>query len=367
MRRRVLGDRRRARPRSRPVERTGVRQLRRRQVGPGERETGAVVDWEPSTSLAETLADHLAAGDPPEIAILPNLALMDQLADEEVLVPLDPILDTGAIRRDYAPAWIDLGSHAGTLYGIFSKVTSKATVWYAPKAFAAAGYAVPATWDEMIALADRIVTDGVNPFSIVAAQGPANGWALTDWISEIVLNACGADLYDQWIAGEIPWTQPCIRGSFERFLGIVSTTGFVLGGSDADRRDRRRRRRRPALHRAADRLPVPVRVVRPGVHRRELPRPRAGARLRRLPVPRHRSPLPRRRHRRRRCPGPGPRHPGRSVPHRLSGECPGPGGVDQARRLHLGEPRCVCRCLPGSGRPPRAQEAATVAGSVPGT
>ena len=196
-----------------------------------EKATGAVVDWEPSTDLAGTLADPVAAGDPPDIAILPNLALMDQLADEGRLVPLDGVLDMDAISRDYAATWIDLGRNAGKLYGIFYKVTSKATVWYDPKAFEAAGYAVPGTWDEMIELADRIVADGRSPFSIVAAQGPANGWALTDWISEIVLNDCGPDLYDRWIAAEIPWTEPCIRESFERFVGIVSAKGYVVGGS----------------------------------------------------------------------------------------------------------------------------------------
>jgi len=94
-----------------------------------------VVDWEPSTDLAGALADHAGAGDPPDIAILPNLALMDQLADEGTLVPLDTVLDMEAVSRDYAPAWVDLGRHAGKLYGIFYKVTSKATVWYNPKAF----------------------------------------------------------------------------------------------------------------------------------------------------------------------------------------------------------------------------------------
>src|SRR6478672_8672979 len=32
-----------------------------------ERETGALVDWEPSTDLAGALSDHVSAGDPPEI------------------------------------------------------------------------------------------------------------------------------------------------------------------------------------------------------------------------------------------------------------------------------------------------------------
>ena len=196
-----------------------------------ERETGAIVDWEATNDLPGALAGDLQAGDPPDIAILPNLALMQQLADDGTLIPLDSILDMQQVARDYSPAWIDLGSRGGKLYGIFYKVTNKAAVWYNPAAFVAAGYHVPTTWTDMITLADTMVADGHAPFSVVAASGPASGWALTDWISEIVLNSCGPDLYDQWIAAEIPWTQTCVKQSFEMFTRIVSTPGYVLGGS----------------------------------------------------------------------------------------------------------------------------------------
>jgi alpha-glucoside transport system substrate-binding protein len=83
----------------------------------------------------------------------------------------------------------------------------------------------------MMALADTMVADGRTPFSIVAASGPASGWALTDWISEIVLKGCGPELYDRWIAAEIPWTDACIERSFDRFDAILRTKGYVLGGS----------------------------------------------------------------------------------------------------------------------------------------
>ena len=196
-----------------------------------ETETGAIVDWEATDDLPGALADQMQAGDPPDIAILPNLALMERLADDGTLIPLDSILDMEEVARDYAPAWIELGSHGGRLYGIFYKVTNKAAVWYNPKAFAAGGYNVPTTWNEMITLADMMVADGHSPFSVVAASGPASGWALTDWISEIVVNNCGPDLYDQWIAAEIPWNHPCIKQSFDMFTKVVSTPGYVLGGS----------------------------------------------------------------------------------------------------------------------------------------
>jgi alpha-glucoside transport system substrate-binding protein len=194
-----------------------------------EDQTGAIVDWEATQDLAGAL--NAQAGTPPDIGVLPNPGLMQQLAQEGRLVPLDSVMDMGQVSSDYAPTWIDLGSHHGTLYGIFLKVTDKATVWYNPNAFAAAGDAVPETWDETLALADAMVAAGHTPFSVVAPRGPGSGWALTDWISQIVLSGCGPDLYDGWVAGEIPWSDPCIERSFRMFETIVQTPGYVLGGT----------------------------------------------------------------------------------------------------------------------------------------
>jgi alpha-glucoside transport system substrate-binding protein len=135
------------------------------------------------------------------------------------------------VNDDYAPPWVDLGSYNRKLYGIFYKVADKSTVWYSPMAFAAGDYAIPQTWDEMTTLADKMVADGHTPFSLVAASGPASGWPLTDWISEIVLNNCGPDVYDEWIAAVIPWTDSCIKESFDMFDKLVQTKGYVLGGT----------------------------------------------------------------------------------------------------------------------------------------
>ena len=196
-----------------------------------EKDSGGIVDWEGTQDLPAVLTARLQAENPPDIAILPNLGLMQQLAKEGKLIPLNSFMDMNQVNKDYAPAWIDLGSYNGKLYAIFYKVANKATVWYNPRAFAAANYTVPKTWDDMITLADKMVADGHTPFSIVAPSGPASGWALTDWISEIVLNNCGPDLYDKWITGEIPWTDVCLKQSFEMFDEIVQTKGYVLGGS----------------------------------------------------------------------------------------------------------------------------------------
>lgn len=201
-----------------------------------EQNTGGTVDWNGTRDLPGELDAQTEAGTPPDIAILPNIGLMHELADEGQLVALPSVMDTDQLQKDYAPAWIDLGSHDGELFGIFYKVTNKATVWYNPKAFAAADYVVPSTWDEMIELADAMVADDRTPFSVVAPKVPGGGgWALTDWISQIVLNTCGPDLYDRWVTGQIPWTDACIKQSFDMFDTIVQTQGYVLGGSEGIR------------------------------------------------------------------------------------------------------------------------------------
>jgi len=196
-----------------------------------EKDTGDTVDWQGTQDLPDALDADSQAGNPPDIAVLPNLAVMQQLAKEGKLVPLNSVLDMNQVNNDYAPPWIDLGSVNGKLYGILYKVSNKSTVWYSPTAFAAGSYPVPQTWDDMTTLANKMVTAGRAPFSVVSASGPASGWPLTDWIAEIVLNNCGPDVYDKWIAAEIPWTDACIKQSFEMFDNIVQTKGYVLGGT----------------------------------------------------------------------------------------------------------------------------------------
>lgn len=196
-----------------------------------EGQTGARVDWQGTQNLDETLTEAIRAGHEPDIAVLPNPGLLHKLAKDGSLVPLDSVLDMGKVSADYARPWLDLGSDGGKLYGLVYKVNDKSTVWYNPKAFTAAHYQVPTTWGGMIELADRMVADGRTPFSVVAPASPAAGWALTDWISQIVLTSCGTDLYDAWVAGKTPWTDPCIRTSFDRFDQLVQKPRYVVGGA----------------------------------------------------------------------------------------------------------------------------------------
>ncbi len=90
------------------------------------------------------------------------------------------------------PATIGLVTEGSKIWGVPYKADVKSTIWYPIKAFAAKGYTVPTTWDELIALSDKIVADGSNPWCVSAGgPGTATGWQLTDWVEEVVLKTKG--------------------------------------------------------------------------------------------------------------------------------------------------------------------------------
>jgi len=200
-------------------------------VAPWEEQTGGTMAFSGTRDLIAVLQARVAAGNPPDIAILPNPGQMVELAKGGKLVALDSFLDMDTINQQYAQAWIDLGTVDGNLYGIFMKADSKGTVWYSPKNFAASGWEVPNTWDELIALSDRIVSEGMNPWSVAVESAEASGWPATDWIGEILLHESGGDVYDQWVNHEIPWTDSRIKSAWEKFGQIVLTPDYVPGGA----------------------------------------------------------------------------------------------------------------------------------------
>ncbi len=199
-------------------------------VYPWEERTGHTMAFVSTRDLNAVLTTRLEAGDPPDVTILPNPGFLHELAENGKLVALDTILDMNRIKSEYSPAWIDLGRYRGKLYAIFYKASSKGTIWYSPKNFRAKGYSVPKTWDEMMALSDKIASQGGTPWVIGAESGTATGWPLTDWIEIILLNQSGPEIYDKWVEHEIPWTYPAIRGAFEVLGRIVHSPQFVYGG-----------------------------------------------------------------------------------------------------------------------------------------
>ena len=202
----------------------------RRVVAGWEEETGGKVEFEGTRGLTAVLRARVDAENPPDIAILPNPALMKDLAAAGKLQALDEVLDITQLKRDYADSWIELGSVDGELYSLLVRAASKSSVWYSPQRFAENGWEVPETWAEMVSLSDLIVEGGKTPWSIALESGAASGWPATDWVQEIFIHDHGPDLYDLWVNHNIPWTHPAVKSSFEKFGSMALKPGYVNDG-----------------------------------------------------------------------------------------------------------------------------------------
>lgn len=204
-----------------------------KMLAPFEERTGIEVQFTGSRDLATILTTRVEAGNPPDVALLPNPGFLEEFARAGALVELSDVLDMDELRDQYAEVWVDLGSFAGGLYSIFISADLKSLVWYSPKQFAAKGYTVPTTWDELMALSDKIMADGGTPWAIGLESDAASGWPGTDWIEDIMLRTAGPELYDQWVNHEIPWTHPAVREAFELFGTFARSRQYTYGGPTA--------------------------------------------------------------------------------------------------------------------------------------
>ena len=191
--------------------------------------TNMKVNVESTRDLPAILTTRIKANNPPDMAVLPTLGLLHQLAAQGKLVALDSYFDMATYRKNYAQAWQDLSSYNGHLYTVLPRVNSKGTIWYNPTAFAAVGGTIPHSWNELITLSDRIAKGGHYPWAMGVESGSASGWPAADWIDQIYLGLHGPDMYDHWIAHQIPWTDTSVKQAFQMFGHIVGGKHYING------------------------------------------------------------------------------------------------------------------------------------------
>lgn len=169
----------------------------------------------------------------PDLAVLAQPTAVVAYGDAGKLVDLAKFMDVTKLNGEHT-ATIGPLTKDGHIWGLPYKADVKSTVWYPIKAFAAKGYTVPTTYDELVALADKIVLDGSHPFCASAGgPGTATGWQLTDWIEEIVLKTQSLDYYNDWITHKVKFTDPGIKAAFDKVGKLLFTDKYVDGGGTA--------------------------------------------------------------------------------------------------------------------------------------
>ncbi|MCB1351509.1 MAG: carbohydrate ABC transporter substrate-binding protein [Rhodobacteraceae bacterium] len=199
-----------------------------------EAATGADVRYAGSDSFEQQIVIDAQAGSASNIAVFPQPGLLKDLAAKGLVTPLDSAT-ADWVRENYAAgdSWVDLGSTNGELYGFFYKADLKSLVWYVPENFEDAGYEVPETMEDLLALSQQIVDDGGTPWCIGLGSGDATGWPATDWVEDLLLRLQSPEVYDGWVTNEIPFDDPRVVEAIDAFGTFARNDDWVAGGAAA--------------------------------------------------------------------------------------------------------------------------------------
>jgi alpha-glucoside transport system substrate-binding protein len=190
------------------------------------------VEIEASSDFEEQLPIR-ADGGTLDVALLPQPGAVREQVEAGNLVSMEDLgFDIGELEDLFGEYYVGLTEVDGQHYGLPTNINLKSMIWYPKAAFDEAGYQVPETWDDLLALSDQIVADGGTPWCVGFESGAASGWPATDWMEDIMLRTAGTDVYDQWVSHEIPFNDPAVVAAGEDFGQVMFTDGYVLGGAD---------------------------------------------------------------------------------------------------------------------------------------
>ncbi len=204
-----------------------------------EAATGAEATYTGSDSFEQQIVIDAEAGSAPNIAVFPQPGLAANMAGNGLLTPLGDDMASWVTDNFAAgQSWVDLGTYADEagadqFYGFFFNVNVKSLVWYSPENFEDAGYDVPASMEDLLALSEQIVADGGTPWCIGLGSGAATGWPATDWVEDIMLRTQTPDVYDGWVSNEIPFNDPRVVNAIETFGTFARNDDWVMGGAGA--------------------------------------------------------------------------------------------------------------------------------------
>ena len=183
-----------------------------------EEETG--IDVEYRTFRAEDLAQVLPAQfsarkTPGDVIFIWNWWI-EQNAQHAVdlsgLVDTDPFI-TDAVRVD------------GALVGLPYVMSVKPGFWYRKSFFEANGLEVPTSWDEFVALLEKI--QGLPGVKNAIASGDGVGWPLSDVTEHFLATFGGPELIHDLIAGKVSWQSDEVRSIFEdRLVPLLEKNYF---------------------------------------------------------------------------------------------------------------------------------------------
>jgi alpha-glucoside transport system substrate-binding protein len=188
-----------------------------------------IYEQAPGGNVDTTLTTRVQGGNAPDLAALSAPSEIGPYVAGNSLAPIT-WLNKSKFNKQYSNFWKSLGTFNGKLYAIYMKADVKSLIWYSPNKFKAGNYAIPKTWNQLISLSKKMVSQGKQPWAFGVGGSPSSPWTLTDFIENIFLNAYGPTLYIKWYQGKLSWTSPQVKHVFALASQIIANNKMIAGG-----------------------------------------------------------------------------------------------------------------------------------------
>jgi len=191
-----------------------------------KKQTGITVKYTTARDFEPAIRTRLAAGNPPEVAIIPRPGVLADLAKQGALKDMSSLgLGTSYLNARYDKGLTALVTFGGKVYGIPAKGNSKSVVWYRPDQFKKYGLKPATTWAQLLSMTKKLKSKGQNPW----AQGAKDSWTLTDWFENAYIRTAGPTKYQSLFTGKTKFTDASVSTALRNMLQIL-TGKYLVGG-----------------------------------------------------------------------------------------------------------------------------------------
>ncbi|OLF17063.1 extracellular solute-binding protein [Actinophytocola xanthii] len=169
---------------------------------------------------------HVAMGsdNPPAVFYNWGGGSIRAYARDDLLVDLTPHLNEDQAWKDrFIPSVLDAGQIDGKYFGIPARGMQPIILFYNKAVFRDVGVQPPKTWNELLAVTDRIKRAGIIPFALAGGDP----WTELVWPEYLVDRIGGPQVFERIAAGEQgAWRDPAITRAITMISDLVQRGAF---------------------------------------------------------------------------------------------------------------------------------------------
>ena len=188
--------------------------------------TGIDVTYTGARDFEPVIRTRLAAGNPPDVAIVPRPGALLGLAKQGAIKDLGSLgITKSYLKARYDAGLIALLTSGGKIYGLPAKGNSKSVVWYRPDQFKKYKLKPAKTWAQLISITNKLRAKGQKPW----AAGAKDSWTLTDWFENVYIRTAGPAKYQRLFTGKVKFTDASVKTALRDMLQILSARNLTGG------------------------------------------------------------------------------------------------------------------------------------------